>query len=231
MTIKPGNTSAPPTRFFRILTERKILGSMVEQLTNYLFKYYSGKDKGAGLDSIKERIAKFDSIIDDYVVKARGNKIADRTFYTASELGDFGLLWVILAILRALRGGKLNEKAGLRAVVATGIESTLVNVFLKSIFHRSRPVVEIEHPLPLRQPLSSSFPSGHATAAFCAAMLLAEKDDIGWFYFLLAFIVASSRVYVRIHHSSDVIGGIFVGLLLGAIGRMLVPLRPKGRGN
>ena len=34
-----------------------------------------------------------------------------------------------------------------------------------------------------------------------------------------------------LHHSSDVIGGIFVGLLLGAIGRMLVPLRPKGRGN
>jgi len=201
---------------------------MIERLAKYLLNYRLG-DGTVSLDFLKEQVAKFDSVIDNYIAETGGNKIADRTFYTASELGDFGLLWVILAVLRALRGGRLNEKASLRAVAATGIESTIVNVFLKSIFRRSRPVAKVDHPLPLRQPLSSSFPSGHATAAFCAAMLLSEKDKIGWFYFLLAFLVASSRVYVRIHHSSDVIGGIFVGLLLGFVGRMLVPLERKNK--
>ena len=194
---------------------------------NYLLKYYSSQLDTGKLDFLKEQITKFDAAIDNYITGIRGNKIADRTFYTASELGDFGLLWVILAVLRALRGGKLNERAGLRSVIATGMESTLVNVFLKSIFRRSRPAVETDHPLPLRQPLSSSFPSGHATAAFCAATLLSEKDNLGWFYFLLALLVAASRVYVRIHHGSDVLGGIVVGLILGIIGRILAPLGPK----
>ncbi len=195
--------------------------------TNYFFKYSSGPLAAEKINFLKEQITKFDAAIDGYVTGVRGNKIADRTFYTASELGDFGLLWVILAVLRAMRGTKLDERAGLRAVIATGMESTLVNIFLKSIFRRSRPTVETDHPLPLRQPLSSSFPSGHATAAFCAATLLSEKDKLGWFYFLLAFVVASSRVYVRIHHSSDVVGGIVIGLMLGMLGRTLAPLRSR----
>ena len=51
-------------------------------------------------------------------------------------------------------------------------------------------------------------------------------------YFGAAAIVAASRVYVKIHHASDVIAGVAVGLALGRIGRRLAPLespkKPKG---
>ncbi len=167
----------------------------------------------------------FDDRVESLVVPLRGRRWADRVFYTASALGDFGLIWVAFAMLRALRGGKANERAALRAVSATGIESVLVNVLLKSLFSRGRPEEQPDHPLPVRQPLSSSFPSGHATAAFCGATLLADGDPLAPAYFTTAAIVAASRVYVGLHHASDVVGGVVVGLGLGQLGKVIVPMR------
>jgi undecaprenyl-diphosphatase len=170
----------------------------------------------------------FDKFVDKKFDKIRGNPIADRIFYTASALGDFGLIWVVFALLRALRGGKINERAALRAIAATGIESVAVNVVLKSVIGRGRPPQEAEdHPLPLRQPISSSFPSGHATAAFCAATLLSEDDPLAPVYFATAAVVATSRMYVRMHHATDVVGGVIVGRTLGLIGKRLAPLHPR----
>ena len=175
----------------------------------------------------EDYVHRFDAAAEELADRVRELPGADRVFYTASALGDFGLLWVIFALFRALRGGKDNERAAFRGVLATGIESFLVNICLKSVFRRARPVEQVEHPLPLRIPLTSSFPSGHATAAFCGAMLLAENDRLGPFYFLSAVVIAISRVYVRIHHASDVVGGVIVGLLLGQIGKRLFPLKAR----
>ncbi|HVC26167.1 MAG TPA: phosphatase PAP2 family protein [Acidimicrobiales bacterium] len=177
----------------------------------------------------------FDERADALVARWRGNAIADRVFYTASALGDFGLIWVVYALLRALRGGSVNDRAALRAIVATGVESFTVNVLIKSVFRRSRPLEQPDHPLPLRQPLSSSFPSGHATAAFCGATLLSDGDPLAPVYFATAAVVAASRVHVRIHHASDVVGGVAIGLALGKVAKRLFPLRrggvAKGRGT
>jgi undecaprenyl-diphosphatase len=71
--------------------------------------------------------------------------------------------------------------------------------------------------------LTSSFPSGHATAGFSAAMMLSEDDALAPLYFALATVVATSRIHVKIHHASDVAGGIALGLLLGMLGRRLAP--------
>ena len=174
---------------------------------------------------ILDLVKSFDDYVDARFDALRGSRVADRIFYSASELGDFGLLWVIFGLLRALRGGRLNEKAATRAILATGVESFFVNIILKSIFGRGRPVRQIEHPLPIRQPLTSSFPSGHATAAFCGAVLLSDEDPLAGLYFASAIVVALSRVYVKIHHASDVAAGIGVGLTLGTIAKRIVPLR------
>ena len=175
-----------------------------------------------------EWIRRLDHSADELSDRARKLPGADRVFYTASALGDFGLIWVVFAVLRALRGGPDNERAAFRAVAATGLESFFVNVLLKSIFRRRRPLEQVDHPLPLRQPLTSSFPSGHATAAFCGAVILGEDDPAWPIYLAAASVIAASRVYVRIHHASDVVGGVVVGAVLGLIGRRLFPLRRHG---
>src|SRR5947209_10512036 len=108
-----------------------------------------------------------------------------------------------------------------------GVESALVNGVIKSFFRRRRPsTLDFIPALPLRRPRTSSFPSGHATSAFSAAALLSE-DDILWpLYYAIAVVVASSRVYVKIHHASDVLAGVAVGWTIGHAGRRLFPLPP-----
>jgi undecaprenyl-diphosphatase len=167
-------------------------------------------------------VGHFDLAVDRAFDTLRGNPVADRVFYAASELGDFGLVWVLLGTVKGLRkGGDLE--AALKLTAAMGVESVLVNGIVKSFFRRTRPPWEVERPLRVRRPLTSSFPSGHATAGFSAAMMLSEDDELAPLYFALAAIVATSRIYVKIHHASDVAGGIALGLLLGVIGRRLTP--------
>jgi len=174
------------------------------------------------------RIQRFDRAVDAlFENHARGRPIADRIFYGASAVGDHGLIWVMLGALRGLRSGDHHWRAAVRVGIGVGVESVIVNAGVKSLFRRSRPVVVVPRPYPLRVPLTSSFPSGHATSAFCAATLLSEGDPhLAPLYFSAATVVALSRVHVKIHHGSDVAGGILVGLALGQIGKRIVPLHP-----
>ena len=57
-----------------------------------------------------------------------------------------------------------------------------------------------------------------------AAVLLADKSRLAPAYGALAGLIAVSRIYVRIHHASDVIGGVAVGTALGALVKRLAPL-------
>ena len=81
-------------------------------------------------------------------------------------------------------------------------------------------------------PLTSSFPSGHASAAFCAAGLLGEdsRPQAGattpwprWW--------PSSRVHVKIHHATDVLAGAAVGTVLAAAAKRVWRLRRRSGRN
>lgn len=170
----------------------------------------------------RRRVAAVDDAVDRAFDRIRG-PLADTVFYTASELGDHSLVWLILAALRGLRSDD-EWPAARRAAVGMGVESALVNLGIKSLFRRARPAFEGTRPRRLRQPRTSSFPSGHATSAFTAAALLSEDDALWPLYYAIAVVVASSRIYVKIHHASDVVAGAAVGAALGRIGRRLAPL-------
>lgn len=171
----------------------------------------------------RQRIAAFDAGADRAFGVWRGKPATDRLFYGASALGDHSLIWAILGAVRGLRS-EHDVTAAVRVGAGVAIESVLVNVVIKSLFRRSRPPWDIERPHRLRRPRTSSFPSGHATSAFTSAVLLSEGDDLWPLYYGLAVVVASSRVYVRIHHASDVLAGAAIGLAFGHIGRRLAPL-------
>jgi undecaprenyl-diphosphatase len=97
---------------------------------------------------------------------------------------------------------------------------------VKTLVGRVRPErPETDEPLPfgMRIPITSSFPSGHATAAFTAATILARTGGGDPLWYALATVVAGSRVYVKMHHSSDVVAGALVGLALGRAVRRFFP--------
>lgn len=186
--------------------------------------------RGSTLSGLEQLVGRIDDSVDTAFGRWRGHALADRIFYAASALGEFGLVWYMLETLRALRGGPVNERAALRGVLASSAES-VVNFAMKALVGRTRPASEIVHPHPFRQPITSSFPSGHASAAFCAATVLAERDPLAPAYFAVATVVAASRIHTKIHHASDVAAGAAVGVLLGVAARGLLPLQPPaGRG-
>ena len=139
------------------------------------------------LTDLLSRVREFDDRVDCAFDALRGHKTADRLFYAASELGDFSLIWHLFGVARGLTSDrKANEAIRLSAVLAA--ESVLVNGVVKSFFRRRRPewVSETPRPHKLRRPRSSSFPSGHASAAFTAATLLAEDDPLWPLYYAAA---------------------------------------------
>lgn len=165
----------------------------------------------------------FDDRVDKALDALRGTACVDRIMYAASELGDFSLIWHFVGALQGLRSDRAADRA-IRLAVTLGIESMIVNWGIKSAFRRARPQHEGRHPHPVRQPLTSSFPSGHASAAACAFVLLADGDLLAPVWALAAVVVATSRVYVRMHHASDVVAGAAIGAVIGIAARRVWPI-------
>lgn len=164
---------------------------------------------------IQRAIVRFDADVDRALDRLRGRTWADRLFYTASELGDYSLMWHLLGTTQGVR--RHGDLAGVvRLATALGLESALVNGPVKSIFRRARPVSDVPRPHRLRKPKTTSFPSGHASAAAVFVAVASEDDPWALLYVIAGATVATSRVYVRIHHASDVVAGALLGAALGS---------------
>jgi undecaprenyl-diphosphatase len=161
-------------------------------------------------------VESFDARTDAWLERLRGNPVADVVFPIASELGDFSLIWQLINAGRGTLSDRQAEASFLFAGLL-GLESLTVNQGIKRLFHRSRPTVAGDPRYPVRRPTTSSFPSGHASAAFFAATIFIARDGrrAAPLWLGLAGTVAASRAYVRIHHPSDVVAGAAVGALLG----------------
>ena len=179
----------------------------------------------ASAEGLLATVDRIDGLIDEWWERWRGIEFADRIFYTASEVADFSILWHAIGVAKAIV--RDDPRIAIEFSVALGIESALVNGPVKALFRRNRPDHEKPRPHNLRQPRTSSFPSGHASAAMVAASLLSRRSRHPVLWYALALVVAVSRAHVRIHHASDVVGGAALGVGLGAIARRLVRRRPR----
>ena len=105
----------------------------------------------------------------------------------------------------------------------------LSSYVLRYAIGRERPPLTFPDPTPLvRLPGNPSFPSGHAATSFACAYLL------GWLtplpkvpLYVLAALIASSRVYVGVHYPLDVVGGAVLGLAVAIALRRLVEARRR----
>ena len=92
--------------------------------------------------------------------------------------------------------------------------SMAMSLALKHTIERSRPYVSYDFIIPKINENSSSFPSGHTTAAFETATSLSLNFP-KWYVIAPSFIwagaVGYSRMYLGVHYPSDVGAGILLG--------------------
>ena len=165
------------------------------------------------------RFETFDNKVDGALEHIRDHTLVKVIFSIASAVGDFGLLWHIIGLLRAIGSvDRLQQALVFSSMI--GIESLLLNQGIKRLFRRSRPTTSGDERFALRKPRTSSFPSGHSSSAFFSALVLTYFFTWPWvvMFYVFAMIIATSRVGVRIHHASDVVGGAIVGSLMGVVG-------------
>ena len=117
-------------------------------------------------------------------------------------------------------------EAGLPLTITT----MLVEYPIKTYFKRRRPFISIIQAIVIgKKPGTWSFPSGHSAAAFAGARLLNRKfPRFGILRYMVASMVAFSRIYLGDHYPGDVASGSLLGMLFAMFFSWLLRLWRKG---
>jgi membrane-associated phospholipid phosphatase len=148
-------------------------------------------------------------------INRRHNHLADLFFSYWTNLGLAIMIIPITLILSFVR---------LRYVIISIIGfliAVILTEFLKYLFYTPRPVTVFSqmhqtlYLIPnIKMHLWKSFPSGHTATGFCMFCLLAlySKNNFSkLFCFIVAFLIAYSRMYLSQHFLQDVYAGSIIG--------------------
>ena len=132
-------------------------------------------------------------------------------------LGDSGIFWIITGIV--LLCFKKTRVAGFCVILSLAVGFLMGNMILKNLVARERPCwIDTSIPLLIRNPKDYSFPSGHTLASFEGAVSIwLYNRKWGTAALVLAVLISFSRLYLFVHFPTDVLGGLFLGILIAVL--------------
>jgi len=135
-----------------------------------------------------------------------------------TALGDVGFVWIALAVMFLFF--RKTRRAGLVMLVSLAIGYVFNDFVLKNIIARPRPFAvnsefaEFIKSIGMKFPSGFSMPSGHAYSSFnCALILTLFFKKKGAYSFIVATLIALSRIFLCVHYPTDVLLGAALGLL------------------
>ncbi|SRR6266498_2589097 len=136
-------------------------------------------------------------------------------FYGLTFIFQGGAAWYAMLGLAALSNRRTTGRIVREVALPLLISSTLVELPIKAYFRRRRPFITIIQAIVIgKKPGSWSFPSGHSAAAFGGAWLLNRKYPQWWgLRYVVASLVAFSRIYLGDHYPGDIGSGSLLGIL------------------
>ena len=162
------------------------------------------------------------------------NPITNPIFYVITTLGNAGWFWIVLAVLMLTVLPKKYKKAGLTMAIALILSLIFCNGIMKHLWARPRAfwvvgqnfVVgnEFENLYGIFNSIHDySFPSGHTSASFAAAVsIFMWRKKEGSAALVLAALIAFSRLYFTVHYPTDVLVGTITGALYGVAAYFIV---------
>ena len=139
-------------------------------------------------------------------------------FQFITALGNAGFIWILISVILLLC--TKTRKIGALCSISLVASFVVNNLLLKNIVQRIRPYEMIDQlNILIAAPLDSSFPSGHTASSFAAAtvLYLLCPKRYGISALILASLISFSRMYVGVHYPTDVLAGIFSGVVIGVI--------------
>jgi undecaprenyl-diphosphatase len=150
------------------------------------------------------------------------NPVFDIFFPFITDLNQHWYGWVLfvgLWLLLMTKGGKKGRTVGLLVIVVVAMSDQISSKVIKYMVMRPRPCWLVDgKPIVENVRLlvscggGYSFPSSHAVNNFAIASYVSHyyRKWSGWF-FLFAFLMAFSRLYIGVHYPSDALGGAAIG--------------------
>ena len=119
-----------------------------------------------------------------------------------------------------------RSRIGYGILIALLLSIMIGNLLIKNIAKRNRPFFHKNYKLLIKQPWDYSFPSGHTLASFAAATVFFYMNpNVGIVALLYAFLIALSRLYLRVHFFTDVFFSMALGVGLGVLAMTLYDTR------